>query len=73
MPPGPIAHPQRPGGSERDDGLRSTAAARATAAALPVVRVTSVRLRRDPAPALRELAILIASGPHARVSWRRAR
>ncbi|MFJ3788279.1 hypothetical protein [Kitasatospora sp. NPDC090091] len=59
------------------DHERSLARAnRLTAAGLPVVRATPVQLRRDPAPVLRELAALIASGPHgphARISWRRAR
>ncbi|MFJ2778404.1 hypothetical protein [Kitasatospora sp. NPDC087315] len=49
---------------------------RLTAAGLPVVRTTPVQLRRDPAPVLRELGALLAAGPHgphARISWRRAR
>ncbi|MFB7618963.1 hypothetical protein [Kitasatospora sp. NPDC056181] len=59
------------------DHERSLARAnRLTAAGLPVVRTTPVRLRRDPASVLQELAALLATGPHgphARISWRRAR
>ncbi|MFB6891167.1 hypothetical protein ACFCX4_17895 [Kitasatospora sp. NPDC056327] len=53
-----------------------TRANRLTAAGLPVVRTTPVQLRRDPGPVLRELAALLAAGPHGphgRITWRRAR
>ncbi|MEU8919414.1 hypothetical protein AB0D10_00570 [Kitasatospora sp. NPDC048545] len=62
----------RPADHER--GL--TRANRLTTAGLPVVRTTPVRLRRDPAPVLHELTALVTTGPHgphARVTWRRAR
>ncbi|MFI6847502.1 hypothetical protein ACIBJD_23145 [Kitasatospora sp. NPDC050467] len=60
--------------ADRERGLAR--ANRLTAAGMPVVRTTPVRLRREPAPPPQELAILLATGPHdphARISWRRAR
>ncbi|MEU8514920.1 hypothetical protein AB0C76_25515 [Kitasatospora sp. NPDC048722] len=49
---------------------------RLTASGLPVVRTTPAQLRRDPTPVLHELTALLTTGPHgphARITWRRAR
>ncbi|MFI9326007.1 hypothetical protein ACIGZJ_00505 [Kitasatospora sp. NPDC052868] len=60
--------------ADHENGLAR--ANRLTAAGLPVVRTTPTQLRRDPAPVLHELRTLLATGPHgphARLTWRRAR